>query len=548
MGKVLRFAAAGLWAVAMACGAGDDAGITGPGEGAESGSSEATPFAVDAVPPGFRLEVAGRGTGIQEWGEDSTGTDEPFTVLAPPGAGAASEQAVVVSVTGYEGYQGGLGQASGGYGDGDVETFEVDGRPAIYAPASSDGFPGPLSWADLVVVRGDDLAVRVTAADARREELVDIAQRAVPEDDHARAPQVPDPPDGLEVVGSVDAGVTISLSPYVQPDSDHVPGLESAFAAGWLAGPAPAAGTGLDPDVTVVAPGGTPAGPAEAVPSVEPPAEPTSLTLVSYPGRTADLVALGGMLRIGHHQNATLTPLTVAGRPAVLVETDQPEYDYLSRTLLTHAAWGDLLMAGSGGPRATVPTVDRLTALLASARPTSADEWDAFVVAATGGPGLNPDPGAGELERGTVAGADGDVDWLLQARPGALDACLKLSTRQRACAVGGGSSEGTSLGTGGGEPDRDGGIPEFLLATVDVPGARLRVTTPTAIAEGALHPVPGADLWGGVVFVDGLERTAPVCPGYPEVPEHMTPVAVEVVDESGAVVGCVGVSGDVIKP
>ncbi|HET6950448.1 MAG TPA: hypothetical protein VFI47_08735 [Acidimicrobiales bacterium] len=550
MGTIVRCTAvAGLCLATLACGEGDDART---GSDGRHGASGATPFLVDAVPPGFRLATAGRGTGSQEWGEDSSGTDEPFTVLAPPGEDATSPSAVIVSVTGFEGYEGGLDQASAAYGP-DEQEFEVDGRRAIYSPPVPARDGEPPRWADLVVVRGDDLAVRVTTADAGRDELVDIARRAVPDDDHARAPAVPDAPDGLEVVGSVDAGVVISLSPYVQPDSDQVPGLDSGLSAGWLAGDVSATSSGPGPEVTVVGPAGV-AAPAVGGPEADAAAEPTPLVVTAYPGDAADLDALPLVRRVFHREDVTLTSTTVAGRPAVLAETIDVEYDNVHRAVLTHAAWGDLVMASSRGPSATVPTADQLVAMVASVRQATPEEWDAFVVEATGGPGLHPDDGAVELERGTVAGTRGDVDWLLQARPGALDACLKLSTRERACALGGGAStidaagRTTSMGSGGGDPDQDGGIPEFLVATIGVPGARLRVTTPSATAEGPLHRVPGADLWGGVVFADGLGTMATMCPGYPEPPEHMTPVTVEVVDDAGVVAGCVGVGGDVLPP
>jgi hypothetical protein len=548
-------------ALSLACsGDGDDTTTGGGDADDEVRSAEASPFAVGTVPAGFALETAGRGTGTQQWGEDSTGTDEPFTVLAPPGVDAGGDGVVIVSVTGYAGYQGGLSQAAGGYGSGDAEAFEVGGEPAIYTPAGADGFGADSGWADLVVSRGDDLAVRVTSAHADRDELVDIAERVEPADDHARAPSVSDPPDGLEVLGSVDAGVGISLSAYVWPDSDSVPGLGDAYGAGWLSGPAaapPDAGAG--PSVTVVGPapptveagpGGVPAPPAGSEQGTAPLPEPTSLTLVAYPGEAADLGALPALTHLGHG-GRIVTPLTVGGLPGVLVESGGPGGDFgspsASRTVLTYAPWGDLLMAGGSGVPEGVPTADQLAEMLASVSQATPDAWEAFETEAAGGPGLHPDGGAIELERGTVDGADGEVEWLLQARSGALDACLKLSTRERACAIGGSSSDGTSLGTGGGIPDRDGGVPEFVLTTIDAPGARLRVTTPEGTAEGTLHPIPDSDLWGGVVFAEGLGTVAPICAGIPEPPDEMTAVTIEVLDEAGAVVGCIDIGGGVSR-
>ncbi len=66
------------------------------------------------VPDGFHLVVAGKGTQYQNWGSDSLGTHEPFTVLSPDGK-ATGPEVVVVSATGFAGYEGELAQASAGY-------------------------------------------------------------------------------------------------------------------------------------------------------------------------------------------------------------------------------------------------------------------------------------------------------------------------------------------------------------------------------------------------------------------------------------------------
>jgi hypothetical protein len=242
-------------------------------------------------------------------------------------------------------------------------------------------------------------------------------------------------------------------------------------------------------------------------------------------------------------RDARLTPTTVDGRPAAVVESGDDQY--FSRAVLTHAPWGDLLIAGSTGPAATVPPVDALAELLVSARVATTEEWEAFVVEATGGPGLRPDDGAEELERGTVTGAKGEVEWLLQAWDGVLDPCLKLSNRQRACATGSSSDIGLTLGTGGGE-DEAGIVPEFLMATVSQPGARLRVTTPAGVSEGTVHPLPGTGQWSGVVFADGVLDAFATCPGDPDVSDPE--VTVELLDAGGVVVGCVGLSRFVAAP
>lgn len=74
-------------------------------------SGRSHPFAVGLVPRGFRPVSAGSGNKRQAWGDDSFGTDEPFTVLRGDG-----DSVMVVSTTGFEGYQGNLGSGVGGLG------------------------------------------------------------------------------------------------------------------------------------------------------------------------------------------------------------------------------------------------------------------------------------------------------------------------------------------------------------------------------------------------------------------------------------------------
>lgn len=359
--------AAGLAVAAVACG--DDSADDASTQGTETGSTEvddiagddtASPFVVGAVPEGLELAAAGEGTQQQDWGSDSFGTHEPFTVLGPED-GRADDDLVVVSVTGFEGYQGGLAQASAGYLD-DPEQFELDGRDAIYSPADDE------RWADLVVDRGDDLAVRVTAPDTARDDLAAIAERVQPHVDYTRAPVVPEPPDGMAVIGSVDAGMVVSLYAYVD-EQGGVPGTDRAFGAGWTTGPPPA--------------------PSD---SGELPPDSTDLTVVSHPGDTADLDALAGLAPFGPYSDATVTSVTIDGRPAVLIEQITPsvyenESPRTRRTVVTHAPWGDLLTAGASGDLHAVPTVDELVAALASTREATPEEWDAFVATASPSPG-----------------------------------------------------------------------------------------------------------------------------------------------------------------
>lgn len=192
----------------------------------EPRSGPSSPFRVAEVPLGYELVVAGRGTAVPDWGVDEFGTHEPFTVL---GRGGSTEMKdlVVVSTTGFEGYQGGLGQTSRRYLEGPHE-LSVDGRTALFAPAAGD------RWADLVAVAGDDVAVRVTAPDASRAELVEILERVEVPADRTLAPAVVDPPGGLEVIGSLDADAVLALTSGVEPRTERVPGPTTAHAAGWV--------------------------------------------------------------------------------------------------------------------------------------------------------------------------------------------------------------------------------------------------------------------------------------------------------------------------
>jgi hypothetical protein len=367
-----------LFLVSAACG--HRRGVT-TATADEPGPILTSPFLVEDVPEGFRLEVAGRGTTSQAWGGDSYGSDEPFTVLAPPGADPGGDEAVVVSVTGYEDYEGGLDQASAGYLADSTEHFRMDGRAAVYAPATTQDPYGPRSWDDLVVARSDDLAVRVTAAGAGRERLVDIARRVEPDEDTTRAPRVPDPPDGLVVVGSVGVGVQLALTPRLDIAADFVPGLDVAYAAGWVTPDAP--DPSWPPDPGSGTRGGVAAPPATPPPG-PPPRPLPMITLVAYPGDTTDdLAALAGLVRIYPH-TITVSRTTVAGRPAAVIEIGSGEVR-IFRSVITHAPWGDLLMAGASGAPAEAPTVDQLAAMLASARAATPAEWDSFVAGAAAG-------------------------------------------------------------------------------------------------------------------------------------------------------------------
>lgn len=212
-------------AVAGACG-------EGPGKAGDPDASRtelieaSSPFQAGHIPSGYRLVVAGVGTAEPEWSSDSFGTTEPFTVLSPDGT-ATSSEVVVVSITGFEGYQGGLAQASAGYLAEERQELELDGRAAMHLPPSDDG-----GWADLVVAVADDVAVRVTSPAASLDELVAVLDRVDVPSDRRRAPAVSEPPAGLDVVGHMDADAAVAIDPFVAPYTDAVPGGTSAHGAG----------------------------------------------------------------------------------------------------------------------------------------------------------------------------------------------------------------------------------------------------------------------------------------------------------------------------
>lgn len=152
------------------------------------------------------------GTAAGDWGSDSSGTVEPYSVLSPDGR-ADHPDVVLVAITGFEGYEGGLAQASMGYLAEGRQDLRIDGADAVYAPAADDA--RGTRWADLVVVRGEDLAVRVSSPEASLEELAAVAARVGVPTDRTQAPVVPDPPTGFRLVGSVHVDGVLAAEVYV---------------------------------------------------------------------------------------------------------------------------------------------------------------------------------------------------------------------------------------------------------------------------------------------------------------------------------------------
>lgn len=311
-------------------------GVCGCGDGRESAEVvDAHPFVVGEVPERWVPVIAGRGTSEQMWGWDSFGTDEPFTVLAGPEGTTAT-----VSVTGFAGYEGGLHQAASGYVWGNAMETEVEGAPAYYTPSVGE------RWADLVVQRADDLAVRASAPGASRDELLALERAAEPADDHGRAPDVDDPPPGWSVVGSVQADVVLALFAGVTLESVAVPGPPSAYVAAWAV-------------------------------------ENGSLSALSLPSDAVDLPALERDL-----QELSGRTVDVGGRPGVVVAW-RPLWAEGPGTALTavitHDEVGAVAMVMSSGEGRA--SEEELVAMVASIAPADEATWESFVVEQTGAVG-----------------------------------------------------------------------------------------------------------------------------------------------------------------
>jgi hypothetical protein len=499
----------------FACGEGQQA--------VESGVPEVDPtrFVVRDVPDGFTLVTAGEGVVRPEWGEDSTGTDEPFTVVAPDGEAGTLARSVVVSQTGFAGYQGGLEQASAAYTH-TLEELDIDGRRALFAEPGSIA-AGASDHGDLVVERGDDLALRVRARGLAKDDAVAMA-RASSQGQRREDPPVVDPPDGFGVVGSVPAEAVVAIRASLHRGfSDFVPGPQSASTVAWSAG-----------DGTLL---------AIAVPLDD--------------GRgTVAALAAGPLLHLPF-PGATARRIELDDRAGVLFENDPATCDPRScppvRILATTTPGDGLLVLRSQGE--SLLSLDELIRAARSAEPIGEAAWQELVIEATGGPGLKVDPDGVELARGR----HGEVEWLFQAKPAELanlvtdagasqgswwpDACLKLSTRRRACAHqgGGGTNGGTydysadRPGVAAGAPD----LPRFVIVTTTrVEGTAIRATVGEIVVDAPLHPLPGAPARrAALLFVDDLDH--PTCPAA-EGPLHGQ--RLEIVDGDGAVVACLGSS------
>lgn len=481
-------------------------------------TGESSPFRVGHPPEGYTPVQAGRGTLTQAWGEDSFGSHESVTVLAPKGEGPGGPGEVRVELFGYEGLQGGISQGLIGYGIGDPSPrFDLDGKDAVFKGAHEAYF-GRVP-AQLAVDFGNDVGVLVSKASAKREELADVARATRPQDDHLLAPVVDDPPGNLEVVGSADADVGFSLTGFPSPNSDYLPAGERGHTAAW-ARPKPG-GAWFAEDGTVV--------------------------VTTLPGLSLDLDAVVASTHevIRRNFKPAAEPIDVSGRPGRVVTFANGKEDTV---IVSSTEAGDLLLVNAHGPNR--PSVDQLVAVASSVETATQAEWEQFVTAVVGGPGLRPDAGAVELERGKV----GDFEWLMQAiepspnsrlrsRPGpqpagmTVDDCLKLP-EGRVCENQSASTGNTAFWLFNHKAPLKSSFPNFMIVTVTGSAAeRARVHLQGAPAvEIVLHPVPGSQLKAGIV-TNMVFPQAPVAPCLePAAPTYAG--LVELLDRAGRRVAC----------
>lgn len=310
-------------------------------------SRPAQAFSVGVVSAGYTPVATSHGRPYVPWGDDSLGTKEPFVVLAPKGSNAFSRRAVVISVTGFQGYESGLDQASPAGGPG-VESHRsrIDGQRAIYVPEQVTGPPYVRRLqAELLVVRGPDLAVRVRKQGATEAELAAIERNVRPRG-RSLAPSVTSTPDGYAVLGSVDAGVvtasdldgvTASLSDpaQVRPSA----GNPQAWLSTWSAPGAPADG----------------------------------LAVTTLPARAGSLEALPASSAISGAEHSARW-IDVGGRRGVLTEDRVKGSNagdasapvvFTKRVVYSDPGWGNLVVVVAWG-RAAVPSADVLAKTAAS--------------------------------------------------------------------------------------------------------------------------------------------------------------------------------------
>ncbi|HMJ79084.1 MAG TPA: hypothetical protein VK507_24070, partial [Iamia sp.] len=259
-----------------------------------------SPFTVDLVPEGYELRV----TGV---GEAEPGADDiPVTVLAPDGEPTGPGVVFVEAV-----------------------GTDVD---AGFVPADDDH-----PWASLTQPAEDDDgggAVRVWGREADEDELEDVADEAELASEAGAAPVVEEPPDGLEVVGSIGLDGVLGRAAMVPEDEDGpVPGPASAHATVWTT-------------------------------------EGSTLVVMTLPGDALDPAAVvtesrDPRRRVDEPRDAIAEDVTVGDTAGVVTTTADPATGaVVRRELALETTWGDVLLVVSRGA-GTLDT-DTLVALAES--------------------------------------------------------------------------------------------------------------------------------------------------------------------------------------
>ncbi|MCB1027470.1 MAG: hypothetical protein KDB24_06875 [Microthrixaceae bacterium] len=481
------------------------------GDAADGPAPGRTAFFTVDVPESWRLIAAGTGNIEQMWGWDCCGSDEPFTLVEAD----EGERHLFVSIAGLEELQGGLFQAASPSGS-PGRALTVDGDPALLT-TDLMGPDGRTGGSDLVVERSDDLAVRVQGR-ASEAELVALAEATVVPDDHRLAPDLEgEPVSGMTVVGGVDASGLLALRSTLEVGEDLVPGDDEARSMGWA----------------------LPAGEFRGG---------TTASVVVVPAASIDLTALEARaVELG----ATVAQAEVDGRNALGIEGPQFASRNAATTLVTTTEWGAALVvtaqSGETG-RSRLPSLGDLARIARTVRPVSDARWEAAVVEAGGGPGLQPNVGREEIVRGESDG----LAWLLQTDgtgPNArgeglgndgVDDCLRLEGGERACAeIYGGHSDRAAQPVDAAL--RRGALPNgdqvvVIIETAESPTSVVRATGDGAARSAPLVAVPGHDTKAAVLTLAADAELR--CDGEGPATPGNTVVRLEELDDGGSTVGC----------
>jgi hypothetical protein len=274
------------------------------------------------VPDGYRDFAEGQGELPAAWGDDNAGNTGGFAVLAPSADVTGLADLTVVELTGYEGYQGGLRQASAAGVDGTFDEVQVDGQEALGSTTQDVN--------ELLAVRGDDVAVAARSTQLDQAGLTDLVLAT---DVPSGAPPTGAPevvaPEGLRVLGQATSDLAVALN--ARGEEGYPGGPEASYMRVWE-------GRGGD-DV---------------------------LLAMTLPASAGDVDAVLGWSLTTLGQPGELERFAIDGRDAAWVGS-------VSRSILaTTTDWGDLLVlvAAPSGADAQLPGRDVLAAVAESVEQT----------------------------------------------------------------------------------------------------------------------------------------------------------------------------------